>query len=293
MFVFYFHTFLGQLDIQAPTNNKIPKDSAILFFFVQKDDITKHEILRRFNNILKSAQIDWIRPFKELTKEWVIDLKAIRNSFEILRDTEYLKGKLTVEPDYYQNEKIDDSGEIESIESIIKFAIYPEDIPFLQTDSEFEISAELTKPLDRFNKDFSKPQKCGFLMMKFEDSPIQSEIVNTLKKHFQGNGFALLRADDKWYSDDLLTNIKTYMHGCAFGVALFERINTNYFNPNVSLEIGYMMALRKPILYLKDKTLVSLHSDLIGKLYAEFDFQNIKSTLPNVIDKWLKDYEMI
>ena len=83
------------------------------------------------------------------------------------------------------------------------------------------------------------------------------------------------------------------MDGCSFGVALFDRINSNYFNPNVSLEIGYMMSLEKPILFLKDKTLVSLQTDLVGKLYAEFDFQDAKTTLTKRIDKWLADNEMI
>jgi len=129
-------------------------------------------------------------------------------------------------------------------------------------------------------------------MMKYEDSKIQTEITDIIKNHFEKKGMKLLRADDKWYADDLLLNIKTYMHGCSFGVALFERINTNYFNPNVSLEIGYMMAMNKPILFLKDSTLTSLQTDLIGKLYHEYDFQNPERTLPNVIDKWILDKEI-
>lgn len=54
-----------------------------------------------------------------------------------------------------------------------------------------------------------------------------------------------------------------------------------------------MMSLGKPILYLKDKTLVSLQTDLVGKLYAEFDFQDPENTLTKRIDKWLSDNEMI
>jgi len=40
------------------------------------------------------------------------------------------------------------------------------------------------------------------------------------------------------------------MHGSAFGIAIFERLTSDIFNPNVSLEVGYMMAMHKPILYL-------------------------------------------
>ena len=45
-----------------------------------------------------------------------------------------------------------------------------------------------------------------------------------------------------------------------------------------------MMALKKPILFLKDKNLDSLHSDLVGKLYYSFDVQNKKSIKP-ILDK--------
>jgi hypothetical protein len=294
MFVFYFKTFLGQLFCDEPTHDNIPNDSPISILFGQDEDLTKHEMLRRFNNLLRQTQINWLRPLKELTSEWVIDLKEFKASYEILKDCSYLKGKLSFEAEYFQDIQVDEyTEEIKSIKSIIKFSIYSDDTKYLLDSTNPSKHNELTQPLERFYKDYSNPRSCGFLMMKFEDSRIQTEIVTTVRNCFNHHGFILLRADDKWYSDDLFTNIKTYMHACAFGVALFERINTNYFNPNVSLEIGYMMALNKPILYLKDRTLQSLHTDLIGKLYSEFDFQNSKDTLGLAIEKWLKMNEMI
>jgi len=83
------------------------------------------------------------------------------------------------------------------------------------------------------------------------------------------------------------------MHGCGFGVAIFDRINSEEFNPNVSLEIGYMMALKKPILFLKDITLKSLQTDLVGKLYEEFDFQNPKKSFDKSVSKWLKQHDLL
>ncbi len=73
-------------------------------------------------------------------------------------------------------------------------------------------------------------------------------------------GITALRADDKDYHEDLFTNIVTYLYGCSFGIAVFERIETDDVNPNVSLEVGYMQGLRKPVCLLKDKTLRALHS---------------------------------
>lgn len=294
MFVFHFNTFLDRLDIQIPSHFGIPSDSPVLFFYKEKEDLSKHEILRRLNNLLHRHQINCIRPFKDISNEWVIDLKELRNTFPILSRTEYLKGKLTIEPDYNQTQEISEfTKEVKSTQTTIKFAIYPDEINAVNSLTDITISEEIKTPLERFHKDFTKSHNCGFLMMKYEDTPLSKDLERNIKSHFLKQGYNVLRADDKRYSDDLLSNIKTYMHGCSFGIALFERINTNYFNPNVSLEIGYMMSLNKPILYLKDKTLISLQSDLIGKLYYEFDFQNQMESLASVIDKWLADNEMI
>jgi hypothetical protein len=294
MFVFHYKTFVGQLQVDEPYFDGIPSESPVLIFFNQKEDLTKHEILKRFNNLLQAKSISWLRPFRSLTNEWVIDLKELKSSFKILENTEYLKGKVTVEPEYFQRENRDEySDEVISIETSLKLAIYPDEIYIQSSVLTSNLNDELKRPLDRFFKDFSKPHNCGFLMMKYEDTPMPIELVKIIKEHFAYYNYNILRADDKWYSDDLLSNIKTYMHGCSFGVALFDRINSNYFNPNVSLEIGYMMSLDKPILFLKEKTLQSLHTDLVGKLYAEFDFQDAKNTLTKRIDKWLTDNEMI
>lgn len=293
MFVFHFINFVETLDIQAPTHDGIPPNSPILIFYKEKGNLSKHEILRRFNRILTKYQITYLRPVRSLTGEWAIDLKEFKHSFPILSESEKFNCQVTIEPDYiYESEINEFTDEIISEYTKIKFSIYPEDILLSSVNFSTSLPNELGEPIKRFRKDFGIHDKCGFLMMKFENSKIQNKIVEIIKSEFEKKGIQILRADDKWYDDDLFTNIKTYMHGCSFGIGLFERINSNYFNPNVSLEIGYMMALNKPILFLKDSTLDSLHTDLVGKLYYEYDFQNLKSSLPLVIERWIKNKEI-
>jgi len=291
MFVFHFRVFHHELFIESHSAENTPSESGIILYYSEKGDLSKHEILKRFYNNLKIIKCDWIRPINNITNEWLIDLKQLKYSFKVLENTKYLKHKITLEPEYMQEKRINDFGDLDIDSTMIKFTIYPEDTNDIFYD--IEIDNDLVQPLKRFKKDYPDSQKCCFLMMKFEDSNIQSEIVKILKSEFQKKGLHLLRADDKIYSDDLFQNIKAYMHHCSFGISLFERINSNYFNPNVSLEVGYMMALKKPILFLKDKTLNSLHTDLVGKLYYEFDFQNSKKTIPKIIDKWLSDNDLI
>jgi len=70
---------------------------------------------------------------------------------------------------------------------------------------------------------------------------------------------------------------------------VYERIDTNEPNANVGLEVGYLMAMNKPVLLLKDKTVQTLQSDLAGKLYKPFDPHDPDNTIPGRLTKWLED----
>jgi hypothetical protein len=293
MFVFHIQKFANTLKIDETIADETKSESPIIIYYYENGKITRHEILRRFYEILREIKFDWIRPMNSLTGEWLIDLKQLKQNFDSLKNTAYLKSKITIEPEYIQDISFDGLTGKDVVKStMVKFSIYPEDINGSGFVYDIEIENELIDSFKNFSKDFPDPKKCCFLMMKFEDSKEQSKIVKALKEEFTKRGLNLLRVDHKAYCDDLFLNIKTYMHGCAFGLALFERINSNYFNPNVSLEVGYMMALKKPILFLKDKNLDSLHSDLVGKLYYSFDVQN-KKTIKSILDKWLTEKEII
>ena len=61
----------------------------------------------------------------------------------------------------------------------------------------------------------------------------------------------------------------------------------------MSLEVGYMLALGKPVCLAKDRTLRGLHTDLVGKLYKVFDPQDPQGTSPTQLLKWLRDKYMV
>lgn len=151
---------------------------------------------------------------------------------------------------------------------------------------------ELTKEIEAFNVDF-KDKKTAFIIMQFSKTKAHDNIVKTIKETLAKHHIIGLRADDKEYADDLFSNIKTYMHCCDFGIGVFERIVEDNFNPNVSIEVGYMMGLRKNVSLLKDQTLKNLPTDLMGKLYKQFDPQDIENTLPEQLEKWMKDKGII
>jgi hypothetical protein len=148
---------------------------------------------------------------------------------------------------------------------------------------------EISESLARFRRDHPDPSKTAFIMMSFVKTDAHEQIVSALKEVLESHGLTGLRADDKEYHPHLVLNINTYMHGCGLGVAMFERIETDNFNPNVALEVGYMLALKKNVCLLKDRTLKSLHVDLFGMLYREFDTQHIKETIAHSLSGWLGD----
>jgi len=130
-------------------------------------------------------------------------------------------------------------------------------------------------------------------MMRFGTTEAHTEIVKVIKDVLSKYEIVAMRADDKEYHDDLFSNVLTYIYGCNFGIAVFERLETDDFNPNVALEVGYMRALKKPVCLLKDKTIKTLQTDLLGKLYKSFDPQDPANSMPTELEKWLRDKDII
>jgi hypothetical protein len=143
--------------------------------------------------------------------------------------------------------------------------------------------------LKKFRSEHPDSESTCFVMMRFGKTKAHARLEKTLKQALKRHGLIGLLARDREFHEDLYPNIQTYLHGCAFGIAVFERLESDEFNPNVALEVGYMFGLRKQVLLLKDQTLRALHTDLVGKLYREFDPQNPEDTIPAQIDSWLTD----
>lgn len=199
-----------------------------------------------------------------------------------------------VTPDLQQarlTESNDPTSSQRAVSSINKGGLPPSDKQH-RTVSDLsggETPPEIRKSLQKFRADYPDPGKVAFLMMRFGKTKAHANIVAGIRKALEPIGIRIVRADDKQYHDDLFPNVLTYMYGCGFGIAVFERIETEEFNPNVALEVGYMFALQKNICLLKDKTLQTLQADLVGKLYRIFDSLDPIETIPSVLTPWLRD----
>ncbi|HHQ4900498.1 TPA: hypothetical protein ACSP3M_001752 [Aeromonas veronii] len=175
------------------------------------------------------------------------------------------------------------------VQQYVNSVLQSQQKPSKNISSEAVSMPEIASGLEKFRADYPIGKKTAFIIMQFGNTKPHQAIVTTIKDTLKKHGITALRADDKEYMDDLFPNIKTYMHACDFGVAVYDRITEDDFNPNVSLEVGYMLGMGKNVLLLKDKTLKSLQTDLTGKLYKAFDTTDIDNTMPQHIEKWLTD----
>ncbi|MCD4665687.1 MAG: hypothetical protein K8R68_10505, partial [Bacteroidales bacterium] len=124
---------------------------------------------------------------------------------------------------------------------------------FFQTNVSPKYPLEIYESLQKFFTDYPDFNRNAFIMMKFGDTKAHNSILLSIRSILNKYGINALRADEKEYHEDLFPNVLTYLHGCKFGIAVFERLEEEEFNPNVSLEVGYLRALKKPICLLKDK----------------------------------------
>lgn len=136
--------------------------------------------------------------------------------------------------------------------------------------------------------DFPNPRSNIFLMMRFRKTKQHKEINDAILSVLAKYSLNLIRADSKQYQDELWANVESCIDASLYGIAVFEQIDERDINPNVSLELGYMLGQRKKCLLLKEKRVPALQTDLVGHLYHEFDSYNIEETVKTEIQDWLR-----
>jgi len=230
--------------------------------------------------------LPWLWPLSSPDK-WCIDLDAARSW---IRNGSFSPagGRVIVKPNYDFDFDLKPSGDF-TIRTTVKFS-YP------ATEEEGDDMAafpELDPWLDAFRTEHPDPRKCAFVMMRFSKTPAHEAIFKAIEDCCASHGIKAMRADQHAFSEDVLANIQTYIHGTGFGIAVFERLEKEYFNPNVSLELGYMMGQKRHVCLLKDKNLDALHTDVVGRIYRTFDTQDAKTTITKELEAWLKEKKFV
>jgi hypothetical protein len=134
-----------------------------------------------------------------------------------------------------------------------------------------------------------------FIMTRFlPGDELLEELDQELRRALCRRGLNGVRADDRMFPIDrqLWKNVCVYMLCCASGVAILEDRLADEFNPNVALEYGFMRALDKPTLLLKDKLFRNQRADIMGTVHGEFNLGALAKTLPPAIDQWVRDLDL-
>lgn len=126
-------------------------------------------------------------------------------------------------------------------------------------------------------------------MMRYRDAQQYRDIENAIRTQTSRYSLKTHLASDNAYASKLWDSICVYMIACDFGIAVFEEIDTRNFNPNISIELGFMFALGKECLLLKDKRMPNLPTDFCGHLYKQFDTYKIHDSINQQIASWVSE----
>lgn len=131
-------------------------------------------------------------------------------------------------------------------------------------------------------------KKTAFIIMKFSKDERFGKALEVIKSKLAEYDIVGIRADEEQFARTIWENIKVYMDNADYGIAIAESVEDQYINSNVSVEIGYMLALKKKVCLLKEKSLDKLHSDFAGIIYNEFDIDNVEESLSKTLEKWMR-----
>ena len=125
--------------------------------------------------------------------------------------------------------------------------------------------------------------KTVFIMIRYRKR--NNNLIISIKDILKRNGLYGVLASEHNLTDDLYNPIAC-LFCCSRGIVVFDRAETKQiFNPNVAYELGMMHLLGRKCLILKHNSLEVLHTDILMKLYQEYQTVN---QAKKHINNWLE-----
>ena len=125
--------------------------------------------------------------------------------------------------------------------------------------------------------------KSIFIMIRYRKKNVS--LIEIIKNVLSKNGLTGILASENQIVDDLYNPIACLLC-CSKGIAVFDSPEAKQtFNPNVAYELGMMHLLGRECLILKHRTLTKLHTDILMKLYKEYD--SVKDT-ELILNEWME-----
>lgn len=110
-------------------------------------------------------------------------------------------------------------------------------------------------------------------------------LIPALRRAVDGHGLTLQLASDAMVEDTLWANVVTYMWGCKYAIVLMDSAD-GILNSNVLIEVGGMLMTGRRCAILRDLSVPTMPSDLVGHIYKPTDLSDHDSTV-QLIHQWL------
>jgi hypothetical protein len=145
--------------------------------------------------------------------------------------------------------------------------------------------------LEQFNQVLKgKPyERRVFIMTKYSDganAQLDAQlktVIDTVKDAVRARGYHPQLAAETKLHPNLWENIECQMLACGRGIAIVEDRFNPKLNPNVAMEWGWMRAMKKPVLYLVEKSVAQMPADVAGLISSRFDWDDPKADIPQLI----------
>src|SRR5207237_101555 len=102
------------------------------------------------------------------------------------------------------------------------------------------------------------------------------------------HGLAFHLASDQQLHDDLWTNVAVHMWASRYGVGFFEdlAVPRRGLNYNLTTEVGAMLMTGRRCCLLKDPSIASLPTDLVGRIRKDVDLRDAHA-VGKTLHTWL------
>jgi hypothetical protein len=127
--------------------------------------------------------------------------------------------------------------------------------------------------------------KSFFIMIRYRER--NKSLLKEIKSVLSEQGMNGILASEHNLTDDLYNPIACLL-SCSKGIAVFDGAEEGQkFNPNVAYELGMLHLLGRGCLILKHQSLKTLHTDILMKLYREYETAEAAGT---EVRNWISSF---
>lgn len=114
-----------------------------------------------------------------------------------------------------------------------------------------------------------------------------TRLIAKLREAVASHGLTLQVASDGMAEDTLWANVVSYMWASKYAIVLLDTTGGS-LNPNVLIEIGSMLMTGRRCAILRDSSVPSMPTDLVGHIYKATDLADHAASV-NEVHKWIRD----